>query len=231
MNRPCDEIQESLSAYLDGELSGGRLSGLQEHLTGCEQCQKVLEEYRKVAELLRLQTSRHPSWIDLGSLKEQIRQRIISAQHRELSQSEFFSWFKRHAWPIGWALAVGLVIMGFWLGSYVWRVEQPIDRAGLVGTIQEQLGTAIRDAAGVRFRAHQVAGRHQERLGHLFRDYGRLHYDAPELRESTRGLVQVRLGEAIRDHARSQWVLRQQNGQLQEKIGKLIQAQAHKQIS
>lgn len=230
MNRPCDEIQESLSAYLDEELRGSRLSMLQEHLTGCEHCQEVLEDYRKAGHLLRQQVSEQPSRIDLGLLKEQIRQRIVSAPHGEISQSVLFSWLKRHAWPVGWALAMGLVIFIFWLDPQVWRVEQPADLTGLGGEIQEQLGAAIRDAAGIRFTARQVDGRHQERLGHLFRDYGRLHYDAPEFREPTRGLVQVRLGEAIRDHARSRWVLQQQNGQLQEKIGKLIQTRAHQQI-
>jgi hypothetical protein len=49
----CSEMQENLSAYLDGELDPGEEAALKSHLEGCESCRKEFESLRSTVELVR----------------------------------------------------------------------------------------------------------------------------------------------------------------------------------
>jgi len=49
----CSEIQENLSAYLDGELDPAGAAELESHLEGCESCRSELESLRSTVELVR----------------------------------------------------------------------------------------------------------------------------------------------------------------------------------
>ena len=42
-----DHVIDWLSAYLDGELKGGRLQRVEEHLAGCRACREELEWVRR----------------------------------------------------------------------------------------------------------------------------------------------------------------------------------------
>jgi len=48
-----DHVIDWLSAYLDGELKGGRLQRVEEHLSGCEACRDELEALRGLSALLQ----------------------------------------------------------------------------------------------------------------------------------------------------------------------------------
>lgn len=49
----CLDMQERLSAYLDGDLSPEEMKEVAGHLSGCESCQAVLTELRQVRDALR----------------------------------------------------------------------------------------------------------------------------------------------------------------------------------
>lgn len=48
-----DHVIDWLSAYLDGELKGGRLHRVEEHLSGCDACREELEALRGLSVLLQ----------------------------------------------------------------------------------------------------------------------------------------------------------------------------------
>jgi len=47
----CQEVVELLSAYLDGELDPTTLARVEAHLSGCDGCTMVLEEFRETIRL------------------------------------------------------------------------------------------------------------------------------------------------------------------------------------
>ena len=49
----CNEICDKLSLYIDNELSNEEMLQMEEHLQSCENCQKELEEYKKIISVLQ----------------------------------------------------------------------------------------------------------------------------------------------------------------------------------
>ena len=49
----CDNIQESLGAYLDGELEGTGKAQMEQHLAECKQCSLELEKLKKMEQASR----------------------------------------------------------------------------------------------------------------------------------------------------------------------------------
>jgi hypothetical protein len=214
MNKECELIQESLSAYQDGELSQEKLSAIHEHLSTCLDCQALLEDYAKIGHFLREQITRQIAGVNLVPLREKVLEQITPAARVKQTSRVGFD-IRRYRWPVAWALGLTMAVVLVWLVPHFWKIKgQPGQTVFIInGSAQAQLGRAIRDAAGVRFAVDQITTHYQEQLGRLIRD-------------SSRGEVQEQLGRLIRDHAHSQWTLNRQQGQLQEKIGMLIQSQA-----
>jgi anti-sigma factor RsiW len=48
----CSEARETITAFLDGALTAGEQSELRDHLAGCPQCSRVLEEIRETIGML-----------------------------------------------------------------------------------------------------------------------------------------------------------------------------------
>jgi predicted anti-sigma-YlaC factor YlaD len=219
MSKGCEEIQESLSAHLDGELAGDELRDLQAHLSTCQNCQRIVKDYTRIGQLLREQIAQEAAGIDLGTLPEKVIKGIQASTHLRPGPWEVTGMRKRR-WQVpslgGWALGLAMAIALVWLGPQLWRAPGKTGQPALGGAIQEQLGQAIRDAAGVRSAVLQVSASYQEQLGQL-------------IRQRSRTGIQEQLGLLIRDHSHSQWDLHQQFGQLQERIGFLIQTHARLQ--
>ena len=92
----CSEIQENLSAYLDGELDPDEESELKSHLEGCESCSRELESLRSTVELVRS--------VPRVQAPSALKQRLSSATS-----------FRRPAWrflnPVALASAAALIIV------------------------------------------------------------------------------------------------------------------------
>jgi len=212
MNRECELIQESLSAYQDGELAQEKLRALHEHLSTCGDCQTLIEDYTKIGHLLREQVARQITDVNLARLKEKVLEQIApTARSRQTSRVGLN--IRRYRWPVVWVLGLAMAIVLLWLGPQLWEMKDHPGQTVFNGSAQAQLGRAIRDAAGIRFAVVQAANHYQEQLGRLIRD-------------SSRDDIQEQIGLLIRDHARSQWTLKRQRDQLQEQLGLLIQTQA-----
>jgi len=232
VNKACEVIQEALSAYLDHELTGDRLEVLEEHLASCQGCKKIAEDYHTVGRLLREEITSETAKIDLGNLREKIQEEIaISARLRQWVKAHRGS--RRYVWSVASALGLAMAVAIMWFGPWVWNTREQAEPVVLHTTIQEQLGLAIRDAAGVKYSVRQVAAVHQEELGQLIREYISLSMlqsassNGPNRLKM--GKVQEQMGVLIRDHSRSRWVMHQKSGQIQERLGTLIQDQARQQ--
>ena len=219
MSKGCEEIQENLSAHLDGELAGDELGDLQAHLSTCQNCQRIVKDYTRVGQLLREQIAQETVGIDLRTLPEKVLGQITRVARLRQGRPAGLG-AKWRQWQVsalgGWALGLAVAIALVWFGPQLWETRDHPRQSAMRGVIQEQLGQSIRDAAGVRFAVLQVSASYQEQLGQL-------------IRERSRNGLQEQLGLLIRDHAHSYWTLNQQWGQLQEKIGLLIQTQARQQ--
>ncbi len=212
MNRECELIQKSLSAYQDGELTQEKLRALHEHLSTCRNCQTLIEDYTKIGHLLREQVAQQVASVNLASLREEVLEQITPAARLRQTNRVGLD-IRRYRWQMAWAFGLAMAIVLIWLGPPLREIKDQTGQTVLNGSTQEQLGRVIRDAAGVRFAVVQIASHYQEQLDQLIRD-------------NSRNGIQEQLGLLIRDHAYSQWTLNRQRDHLQEQLGLLIQTQA-----
>jgi len=75
----CGEVLADLSAYLDGELDPARVARLQEHLRGCDVCERFGGEFRAVVEALRrhLAQAEPLSATVAGRLRRRLRRDLV----------------------------------------------------------------------------------------------------------------------------------------------------------
>ena len=57
----CREVVEILNDYLEGELPDPERIRVQEHLSGCEGCTTILDEFRETVRLTGMLTVEHVS--------------------------------------------------------------------------------------------------------------------------------------------------------------------------
>ncbi|MCX5799121.1 MAG: DUF2275 domain-containing protein, partial [Proteobacteria bacterium] len=76
----CKDIQESLSAYLEGVVSSEDKKLINEHLSSCQQCSSALEDMKKTGELLQnLEEIEPPPWLT-KKIMSQVRE---ESEHKE----------------------------------------------------------------------------------------------------------------------------------------------------
>lgn len=78
----CNEVRELLSLYIDDELDENEKLLVEEHLKTCEECQKELEEYKKIIQALQEIPDEEPP---LGYCKR-LHEKLLAA---EAEKSEF----------------------------------------------------------------------------------------------------------------------------------------------
>ena len=77
----CQDFNQSLALYDYGELRGDERAALEEHLAGCEQCRKLLEQSRSLSDLLSRYRAEPAE--PLPSLLVECRQRLEAVLDRE----------------------------------------------------------------------------------------------------------------------------------------------------
>jgi hypothetical protein len=76
----CKDIQENLSAYLEGVVSSEDRKLINEHLSSCQQCSGALEDMKKTGELLQnLKEIEPPPWLT-KKIMSQVRE---ESEHKE----------------------------------------------------------------------------------------------------------------------------------------------------
>jgi anti-sigma factor RsiW len=71
---PCTQILESITDYLEGALPADEVQRIDEHLSACDGCRVVLEQWHEVVDLAGAVTTD-----ELGTLDRSTRQRLLSA--------------------------------------------------------------------------------------------------------------------------------------------------------
>ena len=73
----CNQIEEQMPAYLDGDLPDSEMENLEEHFHACSHCQQELEKLEKTWSLLEVWQPVEPSPIFRAMVWEKIRQRPV----------------------------------------------------------------------------------------------------------------------------------------------------------
>lgn len=116
----CLDMQERLSAYLDGDLSPEEMKEVAGHLSGCESCQAVLTELRQVRDALRSL----PEVEVPADLHSSIMERLRPHMKQEKEKKWFFfridvkSWGYRQWIPVTAAMMV--IVMFLSVGGVMW---------------------------------------------------------------------------------------------------------------
>ena len=113
----CEELNQSVALYDYGELRADERAALEEHVAGCERCRKLLEQTRRLAELLKQDAEPDEP---LPTLLVECRQRLEIALDREQMgwRALMRAWLPPAAAanPARAMTAVTLVALGFSLG-------------------------------------------------------------------------------------------------------------------
>jgi len=99
----CQDCEELLHPYLDGELDAARRSAVDEHLRGCADCRRDLDQFQALRRALQSPELRYPA---SDMLRQRIKTQLAKADARE----------RRPAWPAwGAAIAAGVLAVAlFW---------------------------------------------------------------------------------------------------------------------
>lgn len=115
----CQDLEQSLALYDYGELGVDERAALEEHLAGCERCRKLLEQSRRLGDLLSEQRQAAPP-DPLPNLLVECRQRLEFALDREQMgwRALMRAWLPpvAAAHPARAMTALTLVALGFSLG-------------------------------------------------------------------------------------------------------------------
>jgi hypothetical protein len=113
----CNDIQEKLSAYIDGDISSGERRLIEEHLKSCQQCNETLADLRKTTECVRdLGDIEPPAW-----LTQKIMTKIRSEAGRQKSIWQKLFYPLHIKLPVEAAVAVLLAVTTI----YIFRTMQP----------------------------------------------------------------------------------------------------------
>ena len=113
----CNDIQEKLSAYMDGDISSEERRLIEEHLKSCQQCNETLADLRKTTEYVRdLGDIEPPAW-----LTQKIMTKIRSEAGREKSLWQKLFYPIHIKLPVEAAVAVLLAVTTV----YIFKTMQP----------------------------------------------------------------------------------------------------------
>jgi anti-sigma factor RsiW len=100
----CQECEELLHPYLDGEIDSAQRAAVDEHLKGCDDCRQALEHLQMLRRALQLPELRYTA---SDTLRHRIQTKLRAADTRE----------RRPAWP-RWSAAIAASVLAVTL---VWN--------------------------------------------------------------------------------------------------------------
>jgi hypothetical protein len=149
----CKVVEETLPSYLYDELSAEERGAYDLHLAGCEHCRGIMEESRRLQQLLHQRTALEPS----PEMIVRCRQALDEALDREQFgwRSLFRSWL-----PVGWNVpsrvpasgaltALALAVLGFGLG---WTLRPRLARMASPSPPANSASMTIPDLANMNVR-------------------------------------------------------------------------------
>jgi len=105
----CNEISDKLSLYIDDELSSEEMKQVEEHLNSCENCQKVLDEYRNLISVLKNLPEEEPPEGYCERLHEKLLATGSQAQNK--GPVSKIKGFNRSKWLKYGSIAAALVLV------------------------------------------------------------------------------------------------------------------------
>ena len=118
----CDESQNLLEAYMDGELDAARMLDLEAHISGCETCAAALE---RLEDLHRVVVNQAPYYNAPPELRKKLESKIAPKRERP--------W-----WPM-LAIAAGLL-----LAAGLWRIAPTQLHAGSAAIERDIVAAHVR---------------------------------------------------------------------------------------
>jgi len=137
-----NHVNEWLNAYLDGELNGGRLHQVEEHLAGCEACQAELDSLQGLSAMLHEVPA--PDFIS--------NERFVAQVNLRLPQRRSASTASRSLFDIGWwMIPVSLLMIWVFIGTttIVSEMVSVADNLGLLDKTTASLISTSSDTADV----------------------------------------------------------------------------------
>ena len=104
----CNEICDKLSLYIDNELSNEEMLQMEEHLQSCENCQKELEEYKKIISVLQSLPEVEPPVGYCKRLHNKLLENSDQQTHKVTSKIKNINRFK---WMKYGSIAAALVLV------------------------------------------------------------------------------------------------------------------------
>ena len=104
----CNEISDKLSLYIDNELSPEEMQQVEEHLNSCENCQKVLDEYKNLISVLQSLPEEEPPEGYCKRLHEKL---LMERSQKETKGTWKIKNFSRSKWMKYGSIAAALVLV------------------------------------------------------------------------------------------------------------------------
>jgi anti-sigma factor (TIGR02949 family) len=115
----CDEADRFLDAYLDGELEPAKKAELEQHLTGCPECEQKLGHLRRFREFVAANAPHYPA---PPELKAKVLARL------EVQRKSVFLSLVRQGWLYAAALLIISLVLA-WLKFFPNQDQQIADQA------------------------------------------------------------------------------------------------------
>jgi anti-sigma factor (TIGR02949 family) len=115
----CDEADRFLDAYLDGELEPAKKAELEQHLAGCPECQRKLDQLRRLREFVAVNAPHYPA---PPELKGKVLARLEVARKSSLIS------LVRQPWLYAAALFIISLVLA-WLKFFPNQDKQIADQA------------------------------------------------------------------------------------------------------
>lgn len=112
----CSEAKELLSAFHDDELSSSQRTAVAEHLTGCDDCAREHERFRRLSVLA--EGLAHPE--APAHIWQRLEKRLDADHRHGLNRPEPPGWTRKPGVRFGLAVAATVVIAVGWLGYSHW---------------------------------------------------------------------------------------------------------------
>ncbi len=104
----CDEISDKLSLYIDNELSSEEMQQVEDHLNSCENCQKNLDDYKKLISVLQSLPEEEPPEGYCKRLHEKL---LMEKSQKETKRTSKIISFNRSKWLKYGSIAAALVLV------------------------------------------------------------------------------------------------------------------------
>ena len=131
-----NHVSEWLNAYLDGELKGGRLHQVEEHLAECEACQADLESLQGLSALLQ----------EVPAAQFTSNERFAAQVNLRLPQRRVVT-TRRRVLEVGWWLApVGLLMIWIFISTTIF-VSDMVSAADNFGLLDDAFPLLVSDSS------------------------------------------------------------------------------------